>query len=151
MVGKYMRITILVALTVFALICSIRAECVDPDAKIYVINNYTKKSVRQLLESNETEYYCDLTLSWPIDTTTIFNVTRHNQALATYQEVLNMTSLDNIDIDRKDGVNKDCLAIMYKIACAYAFPACVDGKEDPGLCTSYCDLMTYRCPTVKQT
>lgn len=143
-----MRLLLFTILLILLLNGIAHSACLDPDAKVYVINNYTKKSVRQMLESNETEYYCDITLSWPIDNTTIFDVTKHNQALAIYQEVLNMTNLDNIDIDRKDGVNKDCLAIMYKIACAYVFPACVDGVETPGLCASYCDLMTYRCPTV---
>ena len=45
-------------------------------------------------------------------------------ALAMYQTILNLATNDTIEGDRKLGINKDCLALIYKAACAYNIPYC---------------------------
>jgi hypothetical protein len=68
-----------------------------------------------------------------------------------YKELYSKTDADKIEGDRKTGITKDCLAIIYKIACAYFIPYCKNGQENPGVCKNYCDLMKYRCACVDYT
>lgn len=143
----YFKLSIL--FSVLALLAAgARADCFDPDKKIYQgKNNYTNSSIRDKMSDDS--LYCDITISWNVSNETIFDQSKHDAALAIYKGVYEI-STDTIDSDRKVGPNRDCLAILYKIVCAYTFPMCVNGTEMPGLCTNYCDLLSYRCPTVGQ-
>jgi hypothetical protein len=110
------------------LIGSSISQCVDVDQKAYNItgSNLTETTRDKL---SALGYYCDITVSWKVTNATVFDESKHKAAYVLYQQLYAQTTSDSIEGERKDGVNKDCLAFSYKAFCAYTIPKCSDGKD----------------------
>lgn len=147
-----------VLLIVILCICRVtmsKVTCADVDDRLE--DKTTTPRTFSSIRSNMTKggWYCDLAINWPIDGASWNNVTRNNGSLAKYQAIYATVTSDttypaNLDQDRMAGINRDCLASLYTILCASAFPYCdsTAGEEKPGLCKAFCDLLQYRCPTL---
>lgn len=99
-------------------------DCYDPDMRDTV--NRTQNTLRENM--TQAGLYCDLTITWNVSKAMAMDPIPHQGALdiykATYAKVA--TQKDTLDIDRNSGVNRDCLAVLYKILCAYQFPICLN-------------------------
>lgn len=113
-------------------------ECYDPDLRDTV--NRTQRTLRENM--TRAGLYCDLTISWNVSKQMAMDPAPHQAALEIYKSIYSKvaTQEDTLDIDRNSGVNRDCLAVLYKILCAYKFPLCLNSTlvdrpdaEVPGL------------------
>ena len=99
-------------------------DCFDADMRDSV--NRTQKTLRENM--THAGLYCDLTITWNVSKAMAMDPVPHQAAMdiykATYAKVA--TQKDTLDIDRNSGVNRDCLAVLYKILCAYKFPICLN-------------------------
>lgn len=152
--GVY-RVWLLVILLCSSGIVNAKVTCADVDDRLE--DKTTTPRTFSSIRSNMTKggWYCDLAINWPIDASSWNNVTRNNGSLAKYQKIYATVTSDstypaNLDQDRMAGINRDCLASLYTILCASAFPYCdsTSGTENPGLCKASCELLQYRCPTL---
>lgn len=97
-------------------------ECYDPDLRDTV--NRTQRTLRENM--TQAGLYCDLTISWNVSKAMAMDPAPHQAALQMYKSIYAKvaTQADTLDVDRNSGVNRDCLAVLYKILCAYNFPLC---------------------------
>lgn len=103
-------------------------KCVDVDQKAFnASGSNLTETTRDRLSSQG--LYCDITISWEVTNSTVFDETKHKIASDLYQQLYAQATSDSIEGERKAGVNKDCLAFSYKAVCAYAIPKCSDGKD----------------------
>lgn len=103
-------------------------KCVDVDQKAFNKTN-TNLTITTRDKLSELGYYCDITISWNVTNSTVFNKSKHEEAFKMYQQIYKQSTEASIDGERKAGITKDCLAYAYKVVCAYAIPKCSDGKD----------------------
>lgn len=119
---------IVVSLVIAIGVVQAQDKCVDLDQKAFnKTNSNLTLTTRDKL--SELGYYCDITISWNVSNSTVFNKSKHDEAFAVYQKIYSQSTETSIDGDRKAGVTKDCLAYAYKVVCAHMIPKCSDGKD----------------------
>lgn len=119
------------AVTLACLLCLAQqttSQCVDVDQKAFNVSgtNLTQTTRDKL---SDLGYYCDITLSWNVSNSTVFDQSKHDAAFALYQKLYAQATADSIEGERKSGITKDCLAFSYKVFCAYTIPKCSNGAD----------------------
>lgn len=117
-----------IAAVLVILVQIVNGQCVDVDQKAFnVTDSNLTQTTRDYL--SDLGYYCDITLSWNVTNSTVFDESKHKAAYDLYLQLYAQATSDSIEGERKAGINKDCLAFSYKVFCAYTIPKCSDGKD----------------------
>ena len=126
---RLVRLSLFGLLSLFqGLLAQTTPKCVDLDQKAFnVTGSNLTETTRDRLSA--LGLYCDITISWEVTNSTVFDESKHKAAYALYQQLYAQTTSDSIEGERKAGINKDCLAFSYKAFCAYNIPKCSDGKD----------------------
>lgn len=128
MENKKTATAMLLSMAVMLSVVSGADVCVDLDQKAF---NLTDSNITETTRDRLSAlgYYCDITLSWNVTNSTVFDKSKHEAASAMYQKIYAQTTEASIDGERKEGITKDCLAYAYKVVCAYHIPKCTNGKD----------------------
>jgi hypothetical protein len=100
------------------------ADCYDPDMRS--TTNRTENTLRENM--TQAGLYCDLTITWNVSKQMAMDPVPHQSAVDIYKSVYAKVATQDgtLDITRNSGVNRDCLAVLYKILCAFKFPICLN-------------------------